>query len=202
MKKNNLSLFLAITLVPITIGIVLNVRSTNAQTSVIPNGLALDLALSYSMDDGLMGGALNPPAKVYGQVMTYEEAVKFVLNKPIDSNTQNYKTLNKTVWLVVLEGEFVEHVPPSADGIIPAKEVIHNQMAIILDGNTGEIMRRILLSPQIKLSVANLPVLQKTNAPLPALPTSVPISTEVPYPTLPPAELLNKTSTETASPVP
>jgi len=118
--------------------------------------------------------------------MTYGQAVQFVLGRSIDLNTQEYKIRNNAVWLLVLAGEFVEHVPSSADGIIPAKDVIHHQMAIILDGNTGEIIGRVMISPQKVLLVSSLPVLIESSDALPALPTKGPISTEVPYPTLSP----------------
>ncbi len=189
MKRGRSKLYFAIVLIftLLILSVVLRANDTNAQTSIIAESLALNRALAYSVDDGLMGGSLpTSSVTVYGQDMPYGEAVQFVLGRPIDSNTQNYKNRNKVVWLLVLEGKFVEHVPPSADGSIPAKEVIHNQMVIILDGSTGEIMRRMLLSPQIKLSTANLPALQRSTGALPALPTKDLILTEVPYPTLAP----------------
>lgn len=201
MKKNNLRLFLTIALIVlIAVSFSSRAESTKAQTTTISDGAALELALSYSMDDGLMGGRLTPPEKVYGEVMTYDEAVQFVSSRPIDPNTKKYEMRNKLVWLIVLEGEFIEHVPPSAGGDIPATEIVHNQMAIILDGKTGEIMRRMLPPTQIKLPVTNLPVLQKTDSAAPELPTSNPISTEVPYPTL--ASSSNETIKEVVTPIP
>lgn len=204
MKKNNLRSFLTMLLIIlITMSFVLHTKSTKAQTSTISSDLALDLALSYSKDNGL-DGWLTPPEKSYGQVMTYKEAIRFVSGKPIDPNTKEYKKQNKIIWLIVLEGEFIEHVPPSVGGNIPAKEVAHNQMVIILDGNTGDIMRQVLVSPKRKLHVTNLPVLQKTDKELPALPTRGSISTEIPYPTLSPESITapEETPTPTKTPTP
>ena len=161
-----------------------SVKELEAQIMAIPGDLALHLALESSKDEGL-GGWQIPPEKVYGQVVTYSKAVQFIFDKPIDSSTKEYEKRDKTVWLVAFEGKFVEHVPTSAGGDIPAKDVIHNQLAVILDGNTGEVMRQVMPSPQTKLPFSNLPILQSTRKSLPPLPTRGPILTEEPYPTLP-----------------
>ncbi|MBM3181687.1 MAG: hypothetical protein FJZ86_15250 [Chloroflexi bacterium] len=201
MKKNNLRLLLTMVLIVlIAVSFSSRAETTKAQTIAISGDAALELALSYSMDDGLMGGRLTLPEKVYGEVMTYDEAVQFVSNRPIDPNTKKYEMRNKLVWLIVLEGKFVEYVPSSPDGAIPATEILHNQMAIILDGKTGEIMREILVSPQRKLPVTNLPVLQKSNSAASELPTRNPILTEIPYPTLVPS--LNEIIKEVVTPIP
>jgi len=204
MKKNKWQIFLITAIITLTIiGFSLRIDATKAQTTTISDDLALDIALSLSRDNRL-GGWLSSPEKAYGQVMIYDDAVRFVFGKPIDPNTEQYKKRDEIVWLIVLEGEFIEHVPPSAGGDIPAKEVIHNQMVIILDGKTGDIMRRVWLSPQIKLPVTNLPVLQKADKELSELPTSILISTDAPYPTLAmielPTELPVESPTETPTP--
>ena len=209
MKKNNLRLLLTMGLIVlIAISFSSRAETTTAQTIAISGDAALELALSYSMDDGLMGGRLTLPEKVYGEVMTYDEAVQFVSNRPIDPNTKKYEMRNKLVWLIVLEGKFVEYVPSSPEGAISATEILHNQMAMILDGKTGEIMKEVLVSPQRILLVTNLPVLQKTDSAVSELPTRNPISTEIPYPTLTPSsnerikEAATSISTETIIPAP
>ncbi|HMV96979.1 MAG TPA: hypothetical protein PKJ84_08245 [Anaerolineales bacterium] len=182
MKKKILPVILTIALILTSC---LKVKGAEAEPMTnVSESLALDLAFSYSKDTRL-GGWLVPPEKAYGQVMTYDEAMLFVFGKSVEPNTKEYEKRNKTIWLIVLEGEFVEHVPASAGGDIPATEIIHKQMIIFLDGETGEIMREILPSPQMELPVTNLPVLQKTNEEFPVLPTRAPALTEVPYPTLP-----------------
>ena len=176
----------AVVLVMLLLVLILSmgINKTGAQTSVIPASLALDRALTFARDDGWVGGAVAQPAEARGQAMTYGQAVELIFGRPIDPNDSIYKNRDLQVWVVVLHGKFIEHVPSSADGSIPAKDVVHNQMVIILDGNTGEIMERVMISPQKVLSVANLPILSKSAEPLPPLPTKGPISTEVPYPTL------------------
>lgn len=182
MKKKILPLILTIALILTSCS---KVKESEAEPMTKVSGrLALELAFSGSKDDGF-DGWLVPPEKAYGQVMTYDEAMLFVFGKPVEPNTKEFEKRNKTVWLIVLEGEFVEHVPASVGGDIPAKEVIHDQMVMLLDGETGEILREILPSPKMELPVNNLPVLQKTEEELPVLPTQIPIFTEVPYPTLP-----------------
>ena len=185
MKKYRSQLLFAISigLALIAVSVNVNLNKTRAQTSLIPSTLALELAQSYSIDDGLIGGALTPSSKAYGQVMTYEEAIQFVFGKPIDSNTQIYTIREKAVWLIILEGEFVSHAPASADGVIPAKDVIHSQMGVILDATTGEILRRTLISPEKELPVTDLPVLEgiaEQDTPF-ILPTPAPVSTEIPF---------------------
>lgn len=166
--------------------ILIGMNSTSAQSSVLPQSLAVDRALVYAQDDGQFGGASTKPAEIRGRVMTYGQVVQLIYGRPISSNDTIAKLRDYPVWLVVLQGEFIEYVPSSADGTIPAKEILHTQMAIILDGNTGELIERVLVSPQKNLSVINMPVLLESSESLPALPTKGPISTEMPYPTLSP----------------
>ncbi len=163
---------------------ILVVGTGMAQTSIIPSNVAISLALSYSKDDGLVGGLVGQPAEMYGKVMTYSEATEYVLSQPINPGDGIAKISGNPVWLIILQGKIVEHVPSAPD--IPAKDVIHNQMAVIIDGNTGEILERILISPQTTLSLASLPVLTMPSGTVPAAPTKMPIFTEIPLPTATP----------------
>lgn len=184
MKKSTSQLLIEVIVLLVSIAIIatLGSKDTKAQTSIIPNDLALELARKYSMDDGLVGGALITPKNAYGQVMTYDEAILFVSGKSIDPSTQIFTKRDISVWLVILEGEFVSHVPASVDGAVPAKDVNHRQMAIIMDAKTGELYRRTLISPQIQLLPADLPTLQDSQEDSNfILPTQVPIATEIPY---------------------
>lgn len=187
MKKYKLQLLLIFIIILIIFSTFSsNTQTINAQEIIISNDVALQLAISYSTNDGLMGGAIIPPEKIYGQITTYNEAIQFVSSRPIDLNTKQYEIKDRIVWLILLEGKFVEYVPPSAGGDISATEVIHNQMVIILDGTTGEIMREILISPQRVLPVTGLLVLESQETANVEIPTLAPISTEKPYPTLTP----------------
>lgn len=145
------------------LAVLVGMKVTSAQSSVIPESLAVDRALVYTQDDGQFGGALVKPAEIRGQVMTYGQAVQFIYGRPISSGDVVTKIRDYPVWLVILEGEFVEHVPASADGKIPSKEILHTQMAIILDGNTGEVMEEVMISPQKKLSVSTLRLLKESS---------------------------------------
>jgi hypothetical protein len=181
--KNKISFFVAL----IVLASSLYYITTKAQSSTIDENFALELALSYSMDDGLIGGAIQPPQKMYGQTMTYNEAFQFVSGRAIEPNTKQFEKRNLIVWLVVLEGEFIEHVPASPDGTIPASEVIHEQMTIIMEGNTGDLMRKTLISPDRKLPATLLPILERTDSEQPA-PSIIVIEPQIifvtPFPTL------------------
>ena len=152
-----------------------------AQTSTIPTSVATNLALSYSKDDGRVGGLVSQPVQMFGKLMTYEEAVQYVFGQPVGSSDAIAKIGNNPVWLVVLQGKIVEHVPPAPD--IPAKDIMHTQMAVIIDGNSGEVIERVLISPQITLSVASLPVLVLPSGTVAPAPTRGPIFMEIPLPT-------------------
>ena len=179
-QKLIMILMLALLILIVSIGI----NKTAAQTSAIPASLALERALNYAQEDGGVGGAIAQPAEIRGQAMTYGQATQLIFGSPINPNDSIYKIRNYQVWVVVLQGKFIEHVPSSADGSIPSKDVVHHQMVVILDGNTGEIMERVMISPQKALSVKSLPVLIKSSEQVPPAPTQGPISTEIPYPTL------------------
>jgi hypothetical protein len=162
---------------------VLIVGSGMAQTTTIPASTAINLALSYSKDGGKVGGLVDPPTKMFGKLMTYVEAV-YIFGQPINPGDAIAKMANNPVWLVVLQGKIVEHVPPAPD--IPEKDVMNTQMALIIDGNSGKVVERILISPQTTLSVASLPVLISPSGAVPPPPTKGPIFTEVPLPTATP----------------
>jgi hypothetical protein len=166
--------------------IVMRHRTVSTKTSVIPASLARDCALASATDDKQVGGAVIPPTDVRGQVMTYGKAVQFIFGRPNSSDEGMAKIRDHLVWIVVLQGEFIEHVPASADSSIPAKDVIHSQMALLIDGNTGEMIERVMISPQKTLPVEVLPVLLPNSGTSLPLPTAGPIVTEAPFPTLSP----------------
>ena len=164
--------------------VILAVRQGMAQTSVIPADVAVNLALSYGKDDGYVGGLVDQPTGIYGRVLTYGEAVQYIFARPVNPNDGMAKIQNHPVWLIILQGKFVEHVPAAAD--IPAKDVIHDQMALIMDGNTGEIIERVLIAPQMKLPITTLQALAVPAGTAAPAPTRSNISTEVPFPTTTP----------------
>ena len=161
-------------------------KITNAQSSLIPEGVAVERALIYAQEEGPIGGATEKPVEIRGEVMPYGQAVQFVFGASISSSDSNSKIRDDPVWLIILRGTFVEHVPSSADGGIPAKDLLHTQMAIILDGNSGELLDQVMISAQKTLPVNQFPVLTESTDALPTVPTKGAISTEMPYPTLSP----------------
>jgi hypothetical protein len=167
------------------LSVFLGMKITNPQSSLIPKSVAVARALRYAQESGPAGVA-ETPVEIRGQVLPYGQAVQFVFGTPISSKDANAKIRNELVWLVILQGTFVEHVPSSADGAIPAKDILHTQMVIILDANSGELLEQVMISPQKTLPVNQFPVLTESTDTLPALPTKGAISTEMPYPTLRP----------------
>ena len=171
-------------LVVVIIGV--GLKAGSAQTSIVPASLAVQRSLDAANFQGPAGGAIAPPTEARGQVMTYGQAVQFIFGRPMDPNQSTAKLKDYPVWLVMLQGQFVEHVPAAADGSIPAKDVMHSQMAVILDGNTAEVLEQVMVSPANVLSVSAFPVLPLHSDSIPLGPTQGPISTEAPYPTLSP----------------
>jgi hypothetical protein len=141
--------------------------------AVLPADIVVDRALAVANAQGPDGGAVAPPTEARGQTMSYGQAVQFVLGRPLAAAEAVTRTAAYPVWLVVLQGQFVEHVPAAADGSAPAKDVLHSQMAIILDGDTTESLRRIMIAPAQPLDVSSLPLL--------TLPSGTPEPTTTPY---------------------
>ena len=173
----------AVVVILLVVIVGVGLKAGSAQTSVIPASLAVQRALDAANFDGPMGGSTTQPTEARGQVMTYGQAIQYVFGRPMDPNQSIAKLKDYPIWLVVLQGQFVEHVPAAADGSVPAKNVIHSQMAVILDGNTAEVLEQIMVSPAKALAVSTLPVLPLHPAAIPPVPTQGPISTEAPYPT-------------------
>ena len=157
----------------------LGVKKNADQSAVIPAGVAVDRALQVANEQRpSSGGSLTPPSEARGQVTTFGQAYQFIFHQPPDPNDSAAPNPVYPVWLIVLQGQFVEHVPASAGGATPAKDVLHSQLAIILDGDTTETLARVLVSPTQSLDVSTLPVL-----PLPAGgpgPTTTPMPTRMP----------------------
>jgi hypothetical protein len=161
--------------VVLVLALSLGVKKGVDQTAVIPASVAMDRALAIANEPGPSGGSLTPPTEARGQISTYGQAYQFIFNQPLDPQDSAALGAAYPVWLVVLQGQFVEHVPASADGSIPAKDVLHSQMAIILDGDTTQSLARVMISPTQPLDVSSLPVLP--------LPTGAPAATTTPAPT-------------------
>jgi hypothetical protein len=116
---------------------------------------AVARALASARDDGF-GGYVEPPEKIFGKQMTLGEAREYVFGANAGETTE--RPASDPVWLVVLEGKFVEHVPP-APLDIPAKDVAHSLMALFIDVQSGEVFEQIMISPQQTLDVSTLPAL-------------------------------------------
>lgn len=188
MKRNKVTLrwllIGAASVIIFGIGITLAQGTGAAQTSTVPADVAVSQALANTNDDGFFGGAVVAPSKLQGQLMTFDEARQFVLGRSIDASDGVSKFRNYPVWLIVLEGQFVEHVP-AVPGI-PGKEVMHSQMAIIIDANTAEVMEKYLISPDQRLPTDSLQVLTIPSGVVPPVPTMAPVRTDVPLPTVTP----------------
>ena len=161
----------------------LGLRKNGDTTAVIPASVIVNRALQIANEQGpSSGGSLTPPTEARGQVTTYGQAYQFIFNQPPPSGTSAPNPIYP-VWLVVLQGQFVEHVPASAGGSIPAKDVLHSQMAIILDGDTTESLATVMVAPGQPLDVSSLPVLPLPTGALAATTTPVPTSFFAPAPT-------------------
>ena len=171
-----------LSVIVITLLTVFALGTSVSQTSAISKDVAVNQALLASKDNGLFGGSVSEPSKIQGELITFDQARLFVFGKSIGPDEVDAKLRDYPVWLIVLEGKFVEHVPSAPD--IPAKDVLHSQMAIILDANTAEVMEKYLISPDQKLSTVSLPVLSKPSGATLTIPTKLPISTTIPLPTV------------------
>jgi hypothetical protein len=116
---------------------------------------AVAQALAAARDDGF-GGYVEPPEKIFGRQMTLGEARQFVFGA--NAGEYNARPASDLVWLVVLEGKFVEHVP-AAPPDIPAKDVAHSQMALFIDAISGDVFELTMIAPQQPLDLSTLPPL-------------------------------------------
>lgn len=131
------------------------VRPVVAPVLVISAETAAARALAAAQDDGF-GGYAEPPGKIFGKQMTLAEARRFVFGA--NAGAYNDRPASEAVWLVVLEGKFIEHVP-AAPPDIPARDVEHSQMALLIDAKSGEVFERTMIAPQQTLDTSTLPPL-------------------------------------------
>jgi len=160
----------------LSLSLSLGVRNSGNQSAVIPASVVVDRALQVANEQSpTSGGSLTPPTAARGQITTYGQAYQFIFQQAPDPSNTAAPNATYPVWLIVLQGQFVEHVPASAGGDIPAKDVLHTQLAMILDGDTTQTLAQVLVSPTRPLDVSALPLLP--------LPVGGPSATTTPEPT-------------------
>lgn len=156
---------------------------TRPTTSADNQVVSADVAVSRALES-----AAGSADEIRGQVMTYDQSHSFIFGRPVAPNTERAKMAANRVWLVVLHGNFIEHVPAAPGPIpIPEKIVLHHQMAIIMDAVTTDAFEMALVSPNKPLDVSTLALLTLPAEPVVGIPTRLPILTDAPLPTLPPA---------------
>ena len=141
------------------IGAILIGKTVLAKPAIISADAAVNLALSYGNSNIYLEWD-NRPSGIFGKVMKYGEAVQYKTTQPIPPQENIARMSDVPVWLILLQGNFVEHIPaaPGSPGI-PEKEIHHNQIALIIDGVSGEIIETFWVSPQEALSMISLPAL-------------------------------------------
>ena len=158
-----------------------------AEPSIISADVVVNLALSYGNSNIYLEWD-NRPSGIFGKEMKYGQAVQYKTTQPIPPQENIARMSDVPVWLILLQGNYVEHIPaaPGSPGI-PEKEIHHNQIALIIDGVSGDFIEAFWVSPQEGLPFKSLPALTPPSGTVPPAPTQGPIHTAVPLPTLGPA---------------
>ena len=169
------------------IGAILIGKTVLAKPAIISADAAVNLALSYGNSNIYLEWD-NRPSGIFGKVMKCGEAVQYKTTQPIPPQENIARMSDVPVWLILLQGNFVEHVPeaPGSPGI-PEKEIHHNQIALIIYGVSGDIIETFWVSPQEALSMISLPALTPPSGTVSPTPLQGPIHTAVPLPTTGPA---------------
>ena len=169
------------------IGAIFIGKTVLAKSAILSADAAVNLALSYGNINIYLEWD-NRPSGIFGKVMKYGEAVQYKSTQPIPPQENIARTSDVPVWLILLQGDFVEHVPgaPGSPGI-PEKDIHHNQIVLIIDGISGDIIETFWVSPQEALSMISLPALTPPSGTVSPTPSQGPIHTAVPLPTTGPA---------------
>lgn len=169
------------------IGAILIGKTVLAKPAIISADTAVKLALSYGNSNIYLEWD-NQPSGIFGKVMKYGEAVQYKTTQPIPPQENVARMSDVPVWLILLQGNFVERIP-AAPGLpgIPEKDINHNQIALIIRGVSGDIIEAFWVSPQEALPFKSLPALMPPSGTVPPAPTQGSIHTAVPLPTTGPA---------------
>ena len=126
------------------IGAILIGKTVLAKSAILSADAAVNLALSYGNSNIYLEWD-NRPSGIFGKVMKYGEAVQYKTTQPIPPQENIARMSDVPVWLILLQGDFVEHIPaaPGSPGI-PEKEIHHDQIALIINGVSGDTHRSIL----------------------------------------------------------
>lgn len=162
-------------------------NQSRARPALISADEAILYSLDYAKDNGLSGGLVGKLAAAHGQIMGYNDAVRLVYGGLNDPNMDSPSLQAKTVWLIMLYGDFVAHAPQLGPDK-PAMDFPHKEMAILMDATNGDIIERVLMPVDQPLRGDGLPALSlpsDINA-SPKLPRPI-VVTEAPLPTSTPA---------------
>ena len=169
------------------IGAILIGKTVLAKPAIISADAAVNLALSYGNSNIYLEWD-NRPSGIFGKVMKYSEAVQYKATQPIPPQENIARMSDVPVWLILFQGNYVEHIPaaPGSPGI-PEKDIHLHQIALIIDGVSGELIEAFWVSPQEVLPFNSLPALTPPSGTVPPATTQAPIYTAVPLPTTGPA---------------
>ena len=169
------------------IGAILIWKTVLAKSAIISADVAVNLALSYGNSNIYLEWD-NQPTGIFGKVKKYGEAMQYKTTQPIPPQENIARMSDVPVWLILLQGNFVEHIPaaPGSPGI-PEKDIHHHQITLIIDGISGELIETFWVSPQEALSMISLPALTPPSGTVSPTPLQGPIHTAVPLPTTGPA---------------
>jgi hypothetical protein len=191
MKKMTAKFFLGALIVALGILVALflfeksNIGS--AQSSILGEDMAVRRAWSFAQDDGAFGGLTEAPKKVYGQVMSYEQAWTIITGQPFPTDAPRPKDADKKVWLIVFQGEGLAR--PGVDPDPKARQTVAiTQIVEMIDAETGDAIAERSFGGQSEVDVKNLTTLtlpQRFEMPLPTIPikTVAPLPTWEPVPT-------------------
>lgn len=166
-----------------------NIHTGAAQSSLLDQDMAVRRAWSFAQDDGAFGGLTEAPKKVYGQVMSYEQAWTIITGQPFPTDAPRPKDADKKVWLIVFQGEGLAR--PGVDPDPKARQTVAiTQIVEMIDAETGDAIAERSFGGPNEVDVKNLAGLAMPQRPEMPLPT-IPIKTVAPLPTWEPVPTEN-----------
>jgi hypothetical protein len=105
--------------------------------SVLSELVALRVALERK-DGGIYTNMVGEPSRVWGAVMTYDEATVLRRGEPLSPTTSEYDRRNDLVWYFVLEGQVIFNSPGAPGGTPQPDPVAElSLVGMALDAYTG-----------------------------------------------------------------
>lgn len=132
------------------------IHGQGTQAAPLDQDTAVRLAIQAAQRPMPEGWLATAPTEVRAKTTTFGAAYQLKNGRPVDASTKLGQDANRSIWLVVLRGDFtVPNEPAPGKPTVPP--LSYHQGVVVLDASTGELLSIALYPPTHEIAVSALP---------------------------------------------